>query len=595
MYKSPILSFSLTKPIRSKLLNYKQALDEFSCSNQLPSYKKKKSNFIYSPAGHVLTGNINFIQNDELKRLFLKGPNYRLDKPIIYDDIFEHISSRLNTFIKSWTKKENVSETTLFQWKTRALNILRNRVMNLKNSSFKTKTNQRISRVMLSNLSNIQKDFVITTVDKASTNFVFICKHYYLKVISDELGFFSNTSNNTYHLINTSGEKVIDEISQNVAQILNKTSQNSQDCNNKTLPFMYWIPKLHKIPYKSRFITSAKLCCTTNLSKLVTEGLKLVRTFWNNYCKVIFKNSRINKFWSINNSLTFVNLLTSVHKIRSISTFDFSTLYTSLPQDQLIEASHNFLQKPFLKNKFLITNGYKTFWSNNKDSFSKSYYAFSFDVFFESLEYLINNSFLTFGNKIYQQKIGIPMGANYSPLLADLFLFYKEYTFMDSIDINYSYSFQHICRYIDDVSVINFPEFDNYLKTIYPACLEITKSPDAESVHYLDVKINIKHPIEYTIFDKREEFNFEIINFPHITSNAPKQLFKAVYTSQLFRLIRLNSSANLFMNRLKILTEKLASRGYNKTFLKNVFERFKINNNICFSDGSSLHNTIFPL
>ena len=108
-------------------------------------------------------------------------------------------------------------------------------------------------------------------------------------------------------------------------------------------------------------------------------------------------------------------------------------MYTSLPQDQLIEASRNFLQKPFMKNKFLITNGYKTFWSNNKDSFSKSYHFFSFETFFESLEYLINNSFLTFGNKIYQQKIGIPMGANYSPLLADLFLFYQEYTFMDSL------------------------------------------------------------------------------------------------------------------------------------------------------------------
>ena len=99
---------------------------------------------------------------------------------------------------------------------------------------------------MLSNLSNIQKDFVITTVDKASTNFVFICKHYYLKVISDELGFFSNNSNNTYQLINTSGEKEIDKILQDVAQILNKTSQNSRNCNNKSLPYMYWIPKLHK-------------------------------------------------------------------------------------------------------------------------------------------------------------------------------------------------------------------------------------------------------------------------------------------------------------------------------------------------------------
>ena len=124
----------------------------------------------------------------------------------------------------------------------------------------------------------------------------------------------------------------------------------------------------------------------------------------------------------------------------------------------------------------------------------------------------------------------------------------------------------------------------------------IFKSKDSKSIiHYLDVKINIDHPIKYTIFDKREEFNFEIINFPHILSNVPQQLFKAVFTSQLFRLTRLNSSEKLFSNRLKIVTEKLISRGYKKCFLKNVFDQFKINNNICFYNGSFLNKTIFPL
>jgi len=85
--------------------------------------------------------------------------------------------------------------------------------------------------------------------------------------------------------------------------------------------------------------------------------------------------------------------------------------------------------------------------------------------------------------------MGIPMGANYSPLLADLFLFSCACNFMKNIDIDNSYRFEYITtstRYIDNVAVINFPNFHINLSSIYPTCLEITKSADSNEVHYLD-------------------------------------------------------------------------------------------------------------
>jgi len=97
-----------------------------------------------------------------------------------------------------------------------------------------------------------------------------------------------------------------------------------------------------------------------------------------------------------------------------------------------------------------------------------------------------------------------------------------------------------------------------------------------------------------TIFDKREEFKFSIINFPHITSNVPKQLFKAIYISQLFRLSHLNSRRDLFLNRSKILIEKLRFRGYNKKFLEKTYNSFISNHNISFSDGTFMKNCSFP-
>ena len=49
------------------------------------------------------------------------------------------------------------------------------------------------------------------------------------------------------------------------------------------------------------------------------------------------------------------------------------------------------------------------------------------------LEYLIDNIFVEFGGRIFQQTIDIPMGTNCAPLLADLFLYSYEAEFVQSL------------------------------------------------------------------------------------------------------------------------------------------------------------------
>ena len=50
-----------------------------------------------------------------------------------------------------------------------------------------------------------------------------------------------------------------------------------------------------------------------------------------------------------------------------------------------------------------------------------------------ALVYLLDNSFIRFGTKLYRQTIGIPMGTNCAPLVADLYLFCYERDFMKSL------------------------------------------------------------------------------------------------------------------------------------------------------------------
>ena len=93
------------------------------------------------------------------------------------------------------------------------------------------------------------------------------------------------------------------------------------------------------------------------------------------------------------------------------------------------------------------------------------------------LEFLIDNIFVKFGGRIFQQVIGIPMGTNCAPLLADLFLYSYETEFLQDLikkkKIKEARSFNFTYRYIDNVLSINNPHFSDWLPLIYPPELEI--------------------------------------------------------------------------------------------------------------------------
>ena len=69
------------------------------------------------------------------------------------------------------------------------------------------------------------------------------------------------------------------------------------------------------------------------------------------------------------------------------------------------------------------------------------------------LHYLLDNIFIRFSSKLYRQTVGIPMGTNCAPLIADLYLFCYERDFMLSLsDNNQAYvveAFTSTSRYLD--------------------------------------------------------------------------------------------------------------------------------------------------
>ena len=102
------------------------------------------------------------------------------------------------------------------------------------------------------------------------------------------------------------------------------------------------------------------------------------------------------------------------------------------------------------------------------------------------LEFLIDNIFVSFGGTLFQQVVGIPMGTNCAPLLADLFLYSYESEFLQKLvkdkKIHEARAFNFTYRYIDDVLhffvSINNSRFAEFLPLIYPPELEIKETAD---------------------------------------------------------------------------------------------------------------------
>ena len=111
--------------------------------------------------------------------------------------------------------------------------------------------------------------------------------------------------------------------------------------------------------------------------------------------------------------------------------------------------------------------------------------------------FLIDNIFVKFGGCLFRQVIGIPMGTNCAPLLADLFLYSYESEFLDNMirggHRKLARSFNLCYRYTDGLIVFNKKKFGDYVKEIYPSQLTVKKANTSDDLaNYLDLTFIIE-------------------------------------------------------------------------------------------------------
>ncbi|KAK3099549.1 hypothetical protein FSP39_006161 [Pinctada imbricata] len=120
-------------------------------------------------------------------------------------------------------------------------------------------------------------------------------------------------------------------------------------------------------------------------------------------------------------------------------------------------------------------------------------------------------------------------------------------------------------RYIDDVLSISNPKFADYLSSIYHSELEVKETTETNnSASYLDIMLSYDTDghMNTSVYDKRDDFNFSITNFPFLSSNIPSSPAYGVFISQLMRYARARTKYTDFVLRAWRLSDKPLSQGY---------------------------------
>lgn len=579
--KTPTISFKYSNTIKSKITNYRQVVNAgvtpFHCDcNKYPS--------CYKVNEHIFTGNLNIVSNKELQSLMKKGLNFREIPPANKQAVYKSVVGSIDSYIYKISESSKTPVATFTPWKIEFLLRVQLKLDKLDCYHYNNVLSKSANYI---ELQQLQDKWVFTPTDKAANNITIVCKKYYMETLDSE--------------IYTSGN--FDKANQSINDILDHHNKFLAKYNLKTdkkLPFLYWTAKLHKNPFSYRFITSGRGCSTQPLSIQVGYCLKTILKIVRNNAKFHRKKNKVNKCFVIDNRdpiTAFIKKSNQNNTIHSVSTYDFKTLYTSIPHDKLKQSLISTIRSAFnsRKMKFISVTGFKATLSDKK----KSGFSLTIQQLIECVNFLIDQSYISYKGEVFRQCVGIPMGTNCAPYVANLFLHTYESKYIEELvkmnRTQLAISIANMFRYQDDCIIFNDNgNFEIHWKEIYPMEMKLEKTNNGNTCTFLDLAISISNgKFVYKSYDKRLDYNFEIINYPDLNSNIPRSPSYGVFKSQLVRYCDINSQVFNFNNDIKLLVHKLMKQNFEFAVLKAKFNQFYANNIFRWSKfGSDIVNLL---
>ena len=201
------------------------------------------------------------ISDSRIRSIISKGPKYRFPSPIDFNKCREDIAVALNEFCKRWCQRQHVECNALNSWNISIFNIIEKHIsFYSKNLNLLQPKPKRSFQHLKQCFQQFHEKFVLAPADKASNNAIVVIRLYYIDTLKSEL-----STAKTNDLISTDKKSVVNK---HCSDIGTKFAVGITESQEKLPTFFYWLPKLHKQPYKARFIANSSSCATTSLSKV---------------------------------------------------------------------------------------------------------------------------------------------------------------------------------------------------------------------------------------------------------------------------------------------------------------------------------------
>ena len=404
-FEKPIVIYKLSHNIGSKIFNFNKFVSNLNIAEPINDLSVlpcncENSPFVDKNHGHIMTGDLKIIQNAKLRKLISKGPKYREPKPMDWNKARESISNGVKLCAESWCHKHKKNEVLLKDWVNSVMELVDNRIAVLQCQEKRWSMSPALKDLDCVNaLQQLHSNYVIAPIDKATGNVAVICKRFYAMVLFKELGITNSSTTKTYKKFKTSIKTVVN----NQKKILKNKFNLDVSAENECLPHIYWLPKMHKKPCKFRFIIAAPKCSIKPLNKAITAIFKLFFHQIEKYNQKSHFYSGVKSFWVVENNEAVLNSIRKLNKSRRakcISTFDFSTLYTNIPHNKLINVLNQLIDFCFKgwEDKYIAVTKFGAKWISDVCKYDL---VFSKEKIKEALKFLMNSCFFTLGNLLW--------------------------------------------------------------------------------------------------------------------------------------------------------------------------------------------------
>lgn len=189
------ISYKHVQTTGSKFLNHCKELRKLYL-HKLSSITESQcgcssSEFCYLQAGHIVSGDLRLVADSTLRQLFSFGTNYRIPCDLDWEDTRAAAVEAVEESIMKICNKFKIPPHLLQEFEVMCCEIIDKRIAFFRNQTQLKKTMQFQRddlKQAFRELRLLQDKFIIAPADKASNNYIFVCKKYYFQIMCNEMG-----------------------------------------------------------------------------------------------------------------------------------------------------------------------------------------------------------------------------------------------------------------------------------------------------------------------------------------------------------------------------------------------------------------------